>query len=147
MTTMPPGDTGNQLREDLRTEPKRADQSLGELFSEVTTELGQLFRSEVQLAKVEAREELRTTAKGAASMAGGGVAALIVLITGSTALALWLAEAMHPALAFLLVAVLWAIAAAVLVAFGRKRLQQIRPLPQTTATLKEDVEWAQTLRQ
>lgn len=133
--------------DDLRTEPKRADQSLGELFSDVTRDLGQLFRDEVQLAKVEAKEEMRTTAKGAAAMAAGGVAALLFLIMASTALALWLDEAMHPAIAFAIVALVWAIAAAVLVMMGRKRLQQVRPLPQTTETLKEDVQWAQTLRQ
>jgi hypothetical protein len=145
MTTMPTGEQRHS-EADLRTEPKRADQSLGELFSEVTRDLGQLFRDEVQLAKVEAKEELTTTAKGAASMAAGGVAALLFLMMASTALALWLDEAVHPAVAFLIVGLVWAVAAAALVAMGRKKLQQVRPLPQTTDTLKEDVQWAQTLR-
>jgi hypothetical protein len=42
------------------TEPKRADQSLGELFKEMSSELGDLFRQEVQLAKLEATDEVRS---------------------------------------------------------------------------------------
>ena len=45
------------------TEPKRSDQSLGELFKELTTELGDLFHREVELAKVETREQLRRSAR------------------------------------------------------------------------------------
>jgi cell division protein FtsL len=40
------------------------------------------------------------------------------------------------------VAVVWVIVAVVLQAVGRRRLAEIEPLPQTKATLKEDVEWA-----
>jgi F0F1-type ATP synthase assembly protein I len=131
---------------DLRTEPKRPEQSLGELLGEVTRELGELFRSEVQLAKVEARDEVRTTAKGAAAVGAGAVGAVMALLFVSLALAWLLDQAMNTALAFLIVAVLWGIAAAVLITVGRKRFQQLRPLPQTTATLKEDVQWAKTLK-
>lgn len=95
---------------------------------------------------MEAREELQTTAKGAGMLVGALVAALLFLTMISTALALWLDEAMHPAVAFLIVAALWALAAAVLASIGRKRLKQVKPLPHTTETLKEDVEWAQSLK-
>ena len=40
---------------DLAVEAKRSDRSLGDLFSEMTTELSDLFRNEVELAKVETR--------------------------------------------------------------------------------------------
>jgi hypothetical protein len=43
--------------------------------------------------------------------------------------------------ALLIVGAIWVIAAAVLGATGRKQLQ-MRPLPQTVETLKEDVQWA-----
>jgi len=49
-------------------------------------------------------------------------------------------------LAFAVVAVLWGIAAGVLVMAGRHKVHQVKPLPETTATIKEDVEWAKNLR-
>jgi hypothetical protein len=50
---------------------------------------------------------------------------------------------MPRALAFLIVAVVYAVAAAVLISQGRRRLKQVNPVPQQTVeTLKEDVQWA-----
>jgi hypothetical protein len=127
------------------TEPKRAESSLGELFSEMTAELGDLFRKEVELAKVETREEAQRAVKAIAAMGAAGIGALLFLIFGSLALGEVLDQGINRALAFLIVAVLWAVIAGVLFAAGRSRLRQLQPLPQTTATLKEDVEWAKTL--
>jgi len=54
---------------------------------------------------------------------------------------------MPTALAFLIVGLLYAIAAAVLVARGRERMKQVNPIPeQTVQTLKEDAEWARAQR-
>ena len=131
---------------DLATEPKRADQSLGELFAEMTRELGDLFRKEVELAKVETREEVRRGTSALVAMAAAGVAALLFLNMISVAAALGLAEIMNRALAFLIVAIIWAVIAAVMFSIGRKRMAQVRPLPETTETLKEDVQWAKTLK-
>jgi Na+/melibiose symporter-like transporter len=130
----------------LATEPKQADRTLGELFAEMTRDLGDLFRKEVELARVETKDEVSRASKAAGALAGAGVGALLFLIMVSTAAALGLDEAMHPALAFLIVAVVWAIIAAVLYTMGRNRLKQVRALPETTETLKEDMEWAKTLR-
>jgi len=128
------------------TEPKRADQSLGELFKELTTELGDLLRREVELAKVETREELGRSALGAAAMGAAGVAGLLLLTLASFALAELLDQAMNRALAFAIVAVVWAIVAAALFVNGRNRLKQVRPLPETKRSLEEDKEWAKNLR-
>jgi uncharacterized protein YoxC len=43
--------------------------------------------------------------------------------------------------AFLIVAVIWAIVAVVGVRTGQRRAKQIQAIPQTVETLKEDVEW------
>jgi uncharacterized membrane protein YqjE len=128
------------------TEPKRPEQSLGELFKEMTTELSGLLRQEVELVKVETREEVQRTAKAAASLGGGGVAALLCITFLSTALALLLDQALNTALSFVIVAVLWGVAAAVLVTTGRKKMRAVQPLPETTASIKEDMEWAKNLR-
>jgi uncharacterized membrane protein YqjE len=128
------------------TEPKRPEASLGELIKEMTTELSGLFRQEVELAKVETREELQRTGKAAGSLGGGLVAAFLAITFLSVALALLLAQALNDALSFAIVAVLWAVGAAVLVTTGRRRLREVRPLPETTASIKEDVQWAKDLK-
>jgi hypothetical protein len=54
---------------------------------------------------------------------------------------------MHPAIAFAIVAAVWAIVAAITIVAGRNRLRQVDPVPrQTIETVKEDVEWARTQR-
>jgi uncharacterized membrane protein YqjE len=127
---------------DPATQPKRPEASLGELFSEMTSELSELFRKEVQLAKVEAREEAGRAGKGAAMLGAAGVAGWLALVMGSFALAWLLDQALNTALSFTIVGVLWAAAAAVLVTTGRRRLKTVEALPQTQETLKEDVAWA-----
>ena len=130
---------------DHRTEPKRPDQSLGELISEMTRELGDLFRQEVELAKVETRAEVNRSAKAVAAMAVGAVAALLTLTLASFALAELLDQGLNRALSFAIVAAVWAIVAAIAISMGRKKLREVRPLPETTRSLKEDKEWAKNL--
>jgi len=112
----------------------------------MTTELSGLFRQEVELAKVETRDEVQRTGKAAGSMAGAGVGAILAITFLSLALALLLAQALNTALSFAIVAVLWAIVAAVLASIGRRKLREVRPLPETTASIKEDMQWAKDLR-
>jgi len=127
---------------DPATEAKRPDASLGQLFGELTSQMSNLFRQELELAKVEAKQELGQAGKGAGMLAGAGIAAWIALVLVSFALAWLLNQAMNRALAFLIVGLLWAVVAAVLAARGRRTIKQVEPLPQTMTTLKEDVEWA-----
>jgi uncharacterized membrane protein YqjE len=132
--------------ESLATTPKRPDASLGELLAELTEELTTLFRKEVQLAKTEATEEATRMGKAATMAATAGMAALLGLSMLSLALAWLLDQAMNRALAFAIVGVVWAIAAGVLVARARRTATEIKVLPETKQTLKEDVEWARAQR-
>jgi uncharacterized membrane protein YqjE len=122
-------------------EPLQPDKSLGELFGELTSDMSRLFRQEVELAKTEARQEAARAGKGAGMLAGAGLSAWLALLLISFAVAWWLDKAMDRGLAFVLVALVWAIAAAVLASTGKKRLASARPLPKTTQTLKEDAQW------
>ncbi|MBA3287150.1 MAG: phage holin family protein [Acidimicrobiia bacterium] len=127
---------------DLGTQAKRPDASLGELFSAMTSELGTLFRQEVELAKTEVKAEAKKAGQAGAMFAAAGVGALLALTFLSAGLAWLLDQTMNTALAFTLVGVLWVVVAAVLVTVGRKRLAQIETLPETKQSIKEDVEWA-----
>jgi uncharacterized membrane protein YqjE len=119
------------------------DASLGELFSTLTSDLSQLVRSEMELARVEIREEASKAGKAAGMLGGGAVAALVALILLTSAVAWGLAEVVDAGWAFLIVGVVVGAAAAVLAMNGRKKLAEVRPVPdQTVETLKEDARWA-----
>jgi len=108
----------------------------------MTTDVSTLFRKEVELAKVELREEAKRAGRGAGMFAGAGLAGWMAILFVSFALAWLLDQAMNTALAFLIVGVIWAIAALILMSKGKKDIKKVEPLPQTVATLKEDVTWA-----
>jgi uncharacterized membrane protein YqjE len=123
------------------TRPLQPDKSLGELFSELTGDLGRLFRQEVQLAKTEAREEIGQAGKGAGLLAGAGLSAWLALVMLSLTLAWLLDKGLDRALSFLLVGLLWVVVAAVLASVGKRRLREAKPLPETVQSLKEDAQW------
>jgi hypothetical protein len=127
---------------DLTTQPKQPDKSLGELFSEMTSELSTLFRQEIELAKTEAKEEAGKAGKAGGLLIAGAVAALLALTFLSAGLAWLLDNVMGSALAFALVGAAWAIIAAIAISIGRRRLATVRTLPETTRSIKEDVAWA-----
>ena len=124
---------------DLRTQPLAPEKSLGELVSDMTESLSGIFRKEVELAKVELKDEASRAGKGAGMLGGAAMAAWSALMFASFALAWLLDEIMHTALAFLLVAVLYGIAAAVLGLRGKEQLADIEPLPETRASIQEDL--------
>jgi len=123
------------------TEPLQADKSLGELISELTSDLGHLFRQEVQLAKAEAREEVKQVGKGAGMLAGAGLSAWLALVMVSLTLAWLLDKELDRAVSFLIVGLIWALIGAVLAIVGKKQVALARPLPETVQTLKEDAQW------
>lgn len=113
------------------------DRSLGELISGVAQDLSTLLRQEVELAKAEVRQSASRAGKGAGMLSGATVAGYFVLLFLS--LALWWAIGSATGLGWsaLIVAVIWAIVAAVLVQVGRMDLKAVRGLPKTTATVKK----------
>lgn len=117
--------------------------SLGELFSSLTTDLSQLVRSEMELARVEIREEASKAGKAAGMLGGGALVGYLALILLSFAAAWGLAEVVDAGWAFLIVGLVVGAVAAVLALAGKKRLEQVHPVPeQTVDTLKEDARWA-----
>jgi cobalamin biosynthesis protein CobD/CbiB len=125
------------------TKPIDADKSLGELLSHLSQDFGQLVSTQVELAKVEIKEEVSRAAKGAGMVTGGGMAAMLAILLLSFAAAWGLAAVMPTGFAFLIIGVLWAVVAGVLVLSGRKQLSAVHPVPPNTkAALKEDLEWA-----
>jgi hypothetical protein len=116
---------------------KADNASLGELLGEVTRDLSTLMRQEVELAKAELKQSTSRAGKGAGMLAGAGVGGHFVLLFLSLALMWALGSIMALGWSALIVAVIWAIIAAVLASIGRKELKQIKGLPQTGETLSE----------
>lgn len=132
-------------RKDTRIgqEHPQDERSLGELLNSAAHDIGQLMRQELELAKVELREEAGKASKAGAKIGAGAVIGHLALLLASFAAAWGLAEVMHPAWAFLIVAVVYGIVAAVLFAAGRKQFREMSAVPrQTVETLKEDASWA-----
>jgi hypothetical protein len=113
-----------------------------ELIGQLGEELLRLVHQEIALAKQELRESLRLTMSGAILIAVGALLALLAVIM----LLVLLVElvAAH-ALAAGVLALVFGGTAAGLVLVGKARLRvgpPERALPQTMASLKEDVAWA-----
>jgi hypothetical protein len=126
----------------LLTEPLQADRSLSDLFHDLTSDVSILFRKEIELAKVEARDEFKRAGRSAGMYGGAGVGGWMAVLFLSFALAWLLDQAINTALAFALVGVLWGVVTLVLARRAKREMSAMQPLPQTIETLKEDVQWA-----
>jgi uncharacterized membrane protein YqjE len=123
--------------------PYPEDQSVGDLLGRVTSDLSTLMRQEVELAKVELKEEAVKTGKASGMLAGAGLVGYLVLVFLALALMFALDAVMPTGWAALITAVVLGAIAAVLFVVGRKQLKQVNPKPeQTVETIKEDVQWA-----
>jgi uncharacterized membrane protein YqjE len=125
------------------SQPIDPEQSLGELLGRVSRDFSELVSTQVELAKVEIREEIAAAGRGAGILTGGAFCAYLAVILLSFAAAWGLSEIVPEGVAFLIVGAVYAVAAAVLLPKGKDRLSQVRPVPEKTAeTVKEDVQWA-----
>jgi len=132
-----------KARIDLPPAQERQDRSLGELMSEMTKELGDLFRKEVELAKVEIKENAKRASRAGMMFGAAAVLGLEAIMLVALTIA-WSLDAIVPTgIAFLIASMLFAGGAAVVFARGRKEAADLKPVPEQTAeTLKEDVRWA-----
>src|SRR3954453_16391126 len=101
------------------------DRSLGDIVGQLTGDVSRLFRAEIALAKAEAKEEAGRAGKGAGLLAGAGVSGQLVLLFASLALMFGLGAWMPLGWAALIVAVIWAVVAAVLASSGRSALRTV----------------------
>jgi uncharacterized membrane protein YqjE len=144
MSSLDPRDGQSSVQQHGLAEPRNPEMSLGELFSLMTSDLSTLFRKELQLVKIEAKDEVAQAGRASALMVGAAAVAMTALTMLSFALAWWIDQALNTAVSFLIVGVIWIVVAAAMVSTGRKRLKDIKVLPETKQTIKEDVEWAKT---
>jgi uncharacterized membrane protein YqjE len=126
------------------TQPIDPDQSLAELLSRMTSDVGRLVSTQVELAKVEIKEEVARAGKGVGMVGGGGLAGWFALLLVSMGIAFGIGNAMESVgWGFVLVGLVYAAIAALLVLKGKQQITSATPIAeQTIETIKEDVEWA-----
>jgi hypothetical protein len=115
----------------------RSLSNVGEHFADISRDLSTLIRQETELAKAELRQSATRAGKGAGMLGGAGVAGHFVLLFLSIALWWGLGNQIGRGWSALVVAVLWAVVAAVLTAIGRREIKQVKGIPQTTQTARE----------
>lgn len=123
------------------------DRSMQDLWSDMAKGASTLFRQEVELAKIETKEQLARAGKAGAVFSAAGIAGFMALQLLSFAAAWGLAAVLPDGVAFLVVGVVYAVVAAVLLKAARKQAAEVSLVPQQTVeTLREDVQWARAQR-
>jgi hypothetical protein len=111
--------------------------SIGEMLSEISSDVATLMRQEVELAKAELQQSAKRAGKGAGLFAGAGVAGHMTVLFASIAAWWGIGDSTGHGWSALIVAVAWAVLGAVLAATGRREITTITGVPQTAATVKK----------
>lgn len=125
------------------------ERSIGELFGELSQDIGLLVRQEAQLAKTEMQTKLSRVTGDLVSLAAGGVVALVGGLAITAAIILLLIDpiGVKPWLAAPIVGALLGIVGWVMLQRGLKDLKRTDPTPRRTVeTIKEDIQWAKEQR-
>jgi uncharacterized membrane protein YqjE len=116
------------------------ERPMTEVLKDIVTNVQEMVRSEVRLARVELREEASKTARAGAMLAAGGVLGIIAGVFALVFFAQLLAMVMPDWAATLVITLVLGITAAVLISKGRSRLHVPTP-EKTIENVKENVEW------
>src|SRR5215212_11271789 len=110
--------------------------SIGQILGDVSRDVSTLMRQEVALAKAEMRQSGKRAGKGIGLYAGAGIAGILFLAFLSVC-AWWGLGAVINSRTWsaLIVAVVWAIIAAILAMLARNEMRRICGLQPTTETL------------
>jgi hypothetical protein len=120
------------------SQQRAAETSLGDLVGEVSRDLSNLMRKELEMAKAELSESAKRAGMGAGLLGGAGYAAVMAVFFLSVALWWGLGDLIDSlGWSAVIVAVIWAIIAGILYAVGRSRLKTVQGAPQTVETVKE----------
>jgi hypothetical protein len=122
----------------------RSDRSLGDLFSSLTTQLGQLIHKEVELARTElAANAVRTGRNASLIGLGGAVIYGGFLVLLASAVGVLMTIGLDLWLAALIVGVIACGSGYALIQRGRSQLEAHSVAPvKTIETLRKDAEWA-----
>lgn len=116
----------------------QGEQTLGALFSDASRDLSALVRDEIELAKSEIRFDVKNGVKGGAMFGAAAFVGVLALILLLIAAAEGLVALGVPRwLAYLIVAVVLLVIAAVLILVGKKAVSKVGPPERTIRTSKD----------
>ena len=121
------------------------NRSIPEILQDVLTNIQDIVRAEVRLAKAELGEELSRARSGGLLIGVGSVAAIFSALFLLVACLYGLGLVMPIWAAALVVAATVGLVAAVGLGLGVKRFKTIQAAPKTAASLQENVRWAKEL--
>ena len=105
--------------------------SIGQILGDVSRDVSTLMRQEVALAKAEARQSAAQAGKGIGMLVGAGVAGILCLVfislSAAVGLGQFIGEGAQPSgvqWGALIVAIVWAIIAAILLTVGRSEMKR-----------------------
>ena len=129
-----------------RREHDKRSESTAELVKDLSREISQLVRQEIELAKAEMTEKSKKVGVGAGMLSGAAALGLAVVGGSMATFILLLDIAMPGWLAAMIVTLAYAAVAGVLALRGKQRIADAGPPApeQTIESVKEDVQWAKT---
>jgi len=128
---------------------EKRHESVPELVKDLTRDISELVRQEIELARAEMTEKGKKAGLGV-SMFGGAAVLGMAVVGGSMATIIILLDLVMPLwLASLVTTLLYAGAAGLLALRGRDELRETgAPVPERAKdSIKEDVQWAKTRAQ
>ncbi|QNE20261.1 phage holin family protein [Kribbella qitaiheensis] len=115
--------------------------TVGQLVANASRDLSSLVRSELELAKTELKKTAVAAGTGAGMFGAAAFLALLAIILLSIAAAYGVsALGLHPALSFLIVAVVYLLIGAGLVFAGLRLMKKVKAPQRTIDSSKESVE-------
>jgi uncharacterized membrane protein YqjE len=116
------------------------EQSVGALVSQAMADVSELLRCEVDLAKLELKDDATRALVAGASLGMAGFAGCLVLVLLCFAYAYALMELGIPgSISFLIVALTCVVLAILGVVIARWRFAAMRGLPRTRGTISQDI--------
>ena len=129
----------------VRVEEDRLEQDrgLGELLGQLGGQVAELISLEMRLAQTELKMDAAKAVRAGGMIGAAALAGYMALLLAAFAAAWGLAYVIPIGWAFLVVALVFGIAAAVLFQQAKRRMDELDMTPERTVrTVKEDVQWA-----
>jgi uncharacterized membrane protein YqjE len=116
------------------------ERSMSEVVKDIISNVQEMVRSEVRLAKAELRQDVQESMAAGKLMAAGAGLGFFAALFGLTAIALLLGTFIWPWVAFLIVSAVLGIGAMVLLSKGRSKFVVPKP-NKTIENVRENVQW------
>ena len=124
---------------------RSAERPISAVLHDIVGNVQEIVRSEVRLATTEIREEIGKSRAAATLVALGAMMIFLSAVFVLLAIVYALSMVMPAWAAALVVGIVEGLCAALFLVLGIRRFRNVRAMPKTAASVKENVEWAKQL--